>query len=526
MSRIFKTLARNTFTIALWTFISRILGFLRDILIASFFGTSPTVEAFLVAFRFPNMFRALLGEGAVDSVIIPVLSEYKTKPDFFLRVRHTLLASSVVLFGVTCIGILSAKVLVFLMAPGFAAHPEHFALTVKLTQIVFFYLFFVGFSANAGGFLYLENNFFVPSFAPVLSNIVFIVGVIISALALKNPAFGLAAMVLVSGVLQAAWESYFLRGKIKIHFDYKAAFSDSAVCKIFRLSLPRVWGVAVYQLNLLVDGALASFSWIVGTGAIAAVYYSNRLIQFPLALFSLAVSRASIPKLASYWAEKNSKDFLETIRLAFGAIAFLLVPTSMAFFVLAKPLIEITFQRGKFDADSVLVTSLALMFYSLGLFFYGGVNLLTSVFYALKDTLIPAKTATLALLLNVVLSLILMFPLKIGGVALASSISASLNFFLLGYLLQKRILWYDAEQKREFFKILAASFSMGLLLFVFWEFLPLRPLLLKFFIAFIGGFCVFFVFAFFLRVESLRQVLGILRGKLSLSRVFSRKRNK
>ncbi len=469
MSRfLFKSLIKNTFIVSFFTLISRLLGFVRDILIARFFGTSGIIEAFLVAFRLPNMFRSLLGEGASQSVVIPVASEYKDKPEFYDKIRHILLFLGTILFALSVLGVLFARYLVAAFAPGFLADPGKFQATIEITRIVFFYLFFIGLASNLGGILYLENNFFAPSFSPVILNIVLVTGIIFSVKNSPRPVFVLAYLVLLSGILQCLWNYFFLAGRLKLRLDIKRAFCDSSVLKVFKLSLPRIWGVAVYHINLFADTILASFSRITGVGAIAAIYYSNRLLQFPLAIFALGICRAVMPRLSVFNTEDNKEDFAAAFNISLRNLSFFLIPSSFVLFFLAAGLVDVVFKRGEFDNYSVSITALCLRFYSLGLFFYGGVHLLSYTFYSLKDTFTPAKTATFALIINVVLSVILMFPLKIGGIALASSVSAAANFILLLFFLKKRLdKIAGSRDVLEFAKVLLACGIMILVLHFF-----------------------------------------------------------
>jgi len=507
MSRIFKKLIRHTAIISSGTFVSRILGFVRDILIARFFGTGFAIEAFLVAFRLPNMLRALLGEGAVDSVVIPVLSEHKDRDSFRKTCGRVLTAAFFILCLAVVLGVIFAKWIVMAAAPGFISSPDKFNLTVSVTRILFFYLLFIGLSANLGGILYTKGNFFIPSFSPLILNVVLIAGILWIAKSGNESVYWLSYFVLFAGSLQ--FLVHFLSAKKYFHFggELKRAFSDKAVVKMLKLSLPRIWSVAVYHLSLFIDTLLASFSFLAGAGAIAAIYYSNRLIQFPLSLFSLSVSRAALPKLSSAASDNLMDDFKSVLYLSFENLSFFIIPFSIIMTVLPSAFIEALFKRGAFNSYSVSITSSALSFYSLGLFFFAGTRLLMSSFYALKDTKTPAKVATFALVINVVLSLILLKPLKVGGLALASSLSSLAAFVCLLRILQHRIGKVPFRVWGEILKITFAGGVMAGTAKYLWNFSFPFPGYLNLGLSLLSGAGVFLFISLLLRVKSLMRIL-------------------
>ncbi len=504
MSRFFKKIIKNTFIISSGTLVSRILGFFRDVLIARFFGTSFLIEAFLVAFRLPNIFRSLLGEGAVDSVVIPVISEYKDKN--FSRVAGSLFITSfVLLLGVVVLGITFAKFIVILTAPGFLLQPEKFELTERLTKIVFSYLLFIGLSANLGGILYTKGNFFVPSFSPLILNLTVILGILSLSFFKEEPVYVLSYFVILAGILQFLWNFLASKKYISLTLNIKKAFLDKAIIRMGKLSLPRIWSVAVYHINVFLDTFLASFSQIVGQGAVAAIYYSNRLIQFPLALFSLSISRAVLPGLASLSAEDRLQDFKSALSFSFKNLSLFMIPFSVFFLFFSSPLVEIIFKRGAFDTYSVVITSSTLFFYSVGLFFFASSRLLISAFYSLKDTKTPAKISTFTLLINFILSIILMRPLKVGGLALASSISAGGGFLLLFWSLQKKVGTIGGIGL-PIAKLLGVSLiSVGLskFCFIFMDINPLAKILLSLIIAVFS----FLILSYILKIEPLIKIL-------------------
>ncbi|MBD3245388.1 MAG: murein biosynthesis integral membrane protein MurJ [Candidatus Omnitrophica bacterium] len=432
-------LIRHTTIVGGGTLISRVLGFVRDVLIARFFGTSALLESFLVAFRLPNIFRSILGEGFSDSVAVPVLAELRSdRKRFFATSAHLFMVFSLLLLAVTIAGIFASKYLVMVIAPGFVPQPEKFWYAVAFTRITFLYLFLIGTATLSGAMLYALKKFFVPAVSPALLNLVFIGGIVLFSRSLETSV--LVLCVTVGGVLQSVFPYYILRreGLVPV-FDLRAAWNDRVVRRMLRLFPPRVWSSIVYHLSVFIDTVFASLTPIVGAGALAAVYYANRLVQFPLALIVLSLSRVAIVDLSAYHAEGNMEEFKKVCVFSAQSIVLLIVPAAVYFCLLPGSIIKVVFQRGAFGSDSAAVTSSVLFFYSFGLVFFSFIKLLVNAFYALKDTLTPAKTSSLALVVNAVLSGMLMFPFKIGGVALGSSIAAAVNCCLLYAALRRRV---------------------------------------------------------------------------------------
>ncbi|MBD3264128.1 MAG: murein biosynthesis integral membrane protein MurJ, partial [Candidatus Omnitrophica bacterium] len=455
------------------TLISRILGFLRDILIANFFGTSAVLEAFLVSFRLPNIFRSIFAEGFSDSVAVPVLSEYQRDRKSLFRISgHLFTLSLLVLTLFTLAGILGAKFLVTVIAPGFLDDSFKFNLAVSFTRITFIYLFLIGLSSSLISTLYSLKRFFVVSITPVFLNITFIAGIPFFAGSLEN--YILVICVVVAGVLQLIFPLIFLlREGFSFNFNLRSSLKDSVVIKMFKLFVPRIWSSIVYHLQVFIDTIYSSFSFIVGQGALASVYYANRLIQLPFALIALSISRVVVVDLSSYGSEGDMENFKKLFVFSFQNILFFIIPVAVFFLFVPDAVIEVIYRRGEFDPYSLNMTSSVLFFYAFGLLFFCGIKLLVSSFYSLKDTSTPAKTATLSLIVNAILSAILMFPLKIGGVALGSSLAAGFNFVLLYYKLKKKIGSLDwGDTLTQFFKIVFLSILTGGLARFLWFHLP------------------------------------------------------
>ena len=446
------------------TVISRILGFVRDILIARFFGTARYAQAFVVAFRIPNMLRDLIGEGATNAAFVPVLSEYsqtRKKEEFWHLANVLLNVVLIVLSAVTLLGVVFAPLIVRLIAPGFIADPEKLNITIHLTRFLFPYVLLVGLLAYSMGILNSLKHFSAPAFAPAILNL----SIIICALLRQGSVMALAIGVLVGGVVQLLVQLPVLHSR-GFRFGFKSGLRHAAVKKIGVLLVPRILGSCVYQINIFVNTMLASLARIVGEGGVAALYYANRIFQFPLAIFGIAVAQAALPTMSREALESGLGKLKETLSFSLRAVNFIMVPASLGLMVLARPITAGLFERGMFDSYSTSITSRALVFYSIGLFSYAGIKMLVSCFYSLKDTLMPVKIASVSLILNIVLNLILMFPLKISGLALATSISGSFNFFMLFFMLRKKIGGLDGFKiLNSFLKALAAGAFMALVIY-------------------------------------------------------------
>ncbi len=511
-----KSILKSASIIGIWTVASRILGFIRDIIIAQLFGTKETAQAFVVAFRIPNLLRDLVGEGATNSALVPVFSEYlvkKKKEEFWQLVNVILNILFVALSVITILGITVTPLIIRIITPGFLSDPHKFNLTVKLTRILFPYLIFIGLTAYSMGVLFAFKSFFVPSLSPCLLNISTIVAALIASRGMKEPIVGLAIGVLIGGLLQLVIQipPIFKRG---FKFTLVKNFSHPGAKQIGKLLLPRVFGSAIYQLNVFVDTICASLGHIVGDGAVAAIYYANRLIQFPMAVFGIALASAVLPTMSEFAAGKDLEKFKKTLAFSLRGIFLIMLPSSVMLIVLSAPLTKIFFQRGEFNSYSTAITSSALLFYAMGLFAYAGVKILVSCFYSMQDTLTPVKVTFISLIVNVILNVALMFPLKIGGIALASAISASLNFCILFSILKKRIGSFDQEFFSFFLKTALISIIMGAGVFLFWNFLSGLNEIIRLCLTIIWGVLIFLTGALLAKIREAREMyLWILKRR-------------
>ncbi|MCM8813744.1 MAG: murein biosynthesis integral membrane protein MurJ [Candidatus Omnitrophica bacterium] len=436
-----RHLFKSAGTVSIFTLGSRILGFIRDVVIAKAFGTGLAAQAFVVAFRVPNMLRDLVGEGATNAAVIPVLSECLARKDMreFWRLSAILLTWIVLILSALCAaGMLGAPLFVRLIAAGFVAEPEKFALTVSLTRILFPFIFLVGLSAFAMGVLNSLKQFALPAAGPCILNATMIVFGLWICPYFSEPVAGLAVAVLIGGALQVVvqFQAMYRQG---FRVQIRGSLRHPAIRSIGKLMMPRIIGSSIYQLNVLLDTMFASFGSIVGEGAVAALYFANRLIQFPSALFGTALATASLPVLSRMAIADDMPRLKETLSLSLRSLIISLLPAAAGLFILARPIVEVLFEHGEFNTYSTRMTTIALQFYCLGMYAYSAARVVTSCFYALKDTLTPLKITFFCLMLNVAINLLLMRVLKVGAMALATSASSTVNFALLLFLLRRKI---------------------------------------------------------------------------------------
>ena len=441
-----KRLIKSTGLISVATLTSRVFGFIRDILIANFFGTTMFAEAFVISFRIPNLLRDLVGEGAANAAFVPVLTEYhatRSNEEFWRLAKNLLFVLTSVLFVISLCGVLFAPVIVRIIAPGFIGDPEKFAITVKLTRIMFPFILLIGLVAYGMGVLNSLNHFAAPAFGPVLLNIAMITFLVY--ICPKLGITGLALAVLVGGMLQIALMGFVLYKKGLRPIQPPALnklvnpFTNPAIKRIWKLLIPRFFGSAVYQLSVVVDNIFSTFYWIVGMGAPAALWYSYRLFHLPLAIFGIALATVALPKMSREAARKDMASLKETISFSMRSVFLALIPAGIGLATLGRPIIRILFERGAFTAYSTAITDNALFFYSFGLFACGGIKILVNAFFSMGDTKTPVKVASVSFFINLILNFALMWPLKIGGLALATSIAATSNFIMLYIMLTKKI---------------------------------------------------------------------------------------
>jgi putative peptidoglycan lipid II flippase len=420
------------------TLISRIFGFIRDVVIAWFIGDVLAADAFFVAFRIPNLLRRLFAEGSLSIAFIPVFTEYlasKGKAEAFSLARSAIRCLSVLLVFVTIAGILLAPLIVRIIAPGFIDSPEKLSLTITLTRIIFPYIFFICIVALCMGILNALGHFAAPALAPVLLNLAMICSVFLISPHMADPVTGLAIGVLIGGVLQLALQMPFLIKK-GFYFWQKTKIYHPGLKKIGILMLPAIFGAAVYQINILVGTLLAS---LLPEGSVSYLYYADRLVQFPLGIFAIAVATAVLPSLSRQAAINDFEGVRDTFGHAMKLVLFITVPAMAGLIVLREPIVALLFKRGAFDAEAVRLTASALLYYAVGLWAFSGVRIVVSTFYALQDTKTPVKIAVMSISANILLGIILMGPLAHGGLALSTSLASMLNLGLLIWALKIKL---------------------------------------------------------------------------------------
>lgn len=458
-----EKLLKSTLVVSLMTFLSRILGFVRDIVIARFLGAGMGSDVFFVAFKIPNFLRRLFAEGAFSQAFIPVLAEYRERGDGDLKqlIAATSGTLATVLFFITLIGVLAAPVIILVFAPGFIDQPEKLQLAGELLSITFPYILFVSLTALASSILNSFGKFAVPAFTPVFLNISMIGCAIWLAPLLEEPVKALAWGVFIGGVVQLVFQMPFLVKIGSLPRPYWG-WKDEGVQKILRLMIPAMFGVSVSQINLLLDTLLASF---LVTGSISWLYYSDRLVEFPLGILGIALATVILPNLSRNHATSSMQEFSHTIDWALRWVFLIGTPAAIGLIILAEPLLVTLFQYGEFTPSDAHQASLSLMAYGLGLLPFIFIKVLAPGFYARQDTKTPVKIGIIAMVSNMGLNIVLMIYLAHVGLALATAFSAMLNAGLLYVTLRKKAIYQPISGWGLFFlRLLLANIVLAVLL--------------------------------------------------------------
>jgi putative peptidoglycan lipid II flippase len=459
--------SRAAGVVGFFTLLSRILGLLRDITLAKFFGAGMVADAFYVAFRIPNLLRRLFAEGSLTIAFIPIFTEYlrqKSREDAFELARIVLTVLSLILTIVTILGILFAPWIVRIQAWGFGEAGVKYDLTVLLTRIMFPYIFLVSLVALFMGILNSLRHFAAPAAAPILLNIGIIGATIWISPYLSQPIIGTAIGVLIGGILQVFLQLPWL---IKKGLTLLPCWMPGhpAVKRIGLLMLPAIFGSAIYQFNQFIGTLLAS---LLAEGSVSWLYYADRIVQFPLGVFAIAVGTAALPSLSKQAAEKDLYAFRNTLNHSISITFFITIPSMAGLIILRQPIIRLFFERGAFDSFSTVMTAEALLFYSLGLWAVSGVRVIVPAFYALQDTKTPVKVAFISLVAYLFFSLVLMGRLRHGGLALALSVASVIQLCLLVFFLKQRIGdWNSMPTLISVAKNIVASLAMGLGIYFF-----------------------------------------------------------
>ncbi len=453
------------------TFLSRILGFVRDMVIAYFLGASIKSDAFFVAFRIPNLLRRLFGEGSLTISFIPVFTKYRInkgedEANLIASISFSILI--IILLVITAGGIIFSPFIVTVIAPGFKANLEKFNLAVNLNRIMFPYIFFISLVALCMGILNSLKHFFAPSIAPVFLNVSMISSCIIGYILKGDIVYFLAWGVFIGGLIQLLLQLIFLK---KFNIKIKPCFkiNHPAIKEILFLMGPSILGLAVTQIQIFFNTLLASF---LESGSISYLYYSDRLIQFPLGVFAVSIGNAVLPLISEYRTKgeygKISESYIFSIKLIF----LISLPAMIGLITAGKLILTVLFKRGLFTDYTLNQVYKALFAYSLGLWAYSGIRILTPIYYAYEDTKTPVKIAFLALIVNIISSLILMKALSFTGLALATFVSSSINFILLGYFIKKYVNVDYFSQFIYIIKIFFASSVMGIFIIFILKIFP------------------------------------------------------
>ncbi len=452
-------------TMSALTFVSRILGFVRDTVIARAFGAGLMTDAFFVAFKIPNLLRRMFAEGAFSQAFVPVLGEYKatrSTDETRALIDHVAGMLSLALFVVTLLGILAAPWIIYISAPGFSTNAQKFEITVTMLRIVFPYIFFISLAAFFGAILNTYNRFSIPAFTPTLLNVSMIVGALWAAPYFNPPVLALAWSVAVGGVLQLFFQVPALR-QVKMLPRFRLKLRDPGVWRIMKLMGPAMFGVSIGQISLLINTIFASF---LVTGSVSWLYYADRLMEFPTGLLGVALGTILLPSLSKHYALGAIDEYSKLLDWGLRLTLLLALPAALALALLAVPLIATLFHYGKFSVHDLYMTREALMAYSLGLLGLIVVKVLAPGFYARQNIATPVKIAVTTLVATQLMNLIFIKPLAHAGLALSIGLGACLNAGLLLYFLRKAKIYTPQPGWGIFFlRVLLALIAMGASLF-------------------------------------------------------------
>ena len=420
------------------TLVSRVVGFVRDIVVALVFGAGPVTDAFFVAFRIPNILRRLLAEGALSTAMIPVFSEYlvtRSRPEV-LRMLRAVLALALVALGVAVLlGIATAPWIVKVIAPGIADDPARGGLAVLLTRVMFPYVVLVGLAALAAGALNAQGRFFVSALGPAVQNVGMIVAIPLLASRVDPPILSLAIGVLLGGVGQVLVQLPSLH-RCGLLVLPASEFRHPALARLVRLLLPAVFGLAAVQVMVFVNTLLAS---LLRPGSISYLYYADRVMEFPLGVFGIALASASLPVMARQAAASETRGVTDTLNFSLRLAVYVSLPAMAGLVVLRTPIIRVLFERGKFGLAETAATADALAWYAIGLVAFAGSRIAAQVFYALGEAGTAVRLGIVAVGANVLAALVMMAPLGHAGLAGASSVGAYVNLVALLWVARRRL---------------------------------------------------------------------------------------
>ena len=455
---------RSGLVVSAMTMLSRVMGLVRDVVVATFLGAGNGSDAFFVAFKIPNFLRRLFAEGAFNQAFVPVLSEYstqRTKQEIRELLNAVAGSLTALLALITALAMLGAPWLVWLFAPGFGRDPDKLAMTADMLRLTFPYLLLISLTAFSGSVLNTWNRFAVPAFTPVLLNISLIGAALLLMPLMEEPAMALAWGVLIAGAAQLAFQVPFLM-RLGLLPTPWPNFAHDGVKRILKLMVPALFGVSVSQINLLLDTVLAS---LLAAGSVSWLYYSDRLVELPLGVFGVAIGTIILPALSKRHAEQSTEHFSAMLDWAIRVVLLLGVPAALALAVLAEPFLITLFHYGAMTDNDIQMAAMSLRAYAFGLVAFMLIKVLAPGFFARQDTKTPVKVGIIAMVANMVFNLLLIWPLAHAGLALATALSAFLNAGLLGYLLyRQQVLVFQPGWGRYAVQLVGGSVLMSVAL--------------------------------------------------------------
>ena len=519
MKQSIDNLTKNVGKISSGTFLSRISGLFRDVVLTHFLGTTWIADSFGVAFVIPNMLRGLFGEGALAASFIPLYTEIKEKRSKTEAIQFAVNLLSILVIALiilVCVGIALSPLIIKIIAPGFELQAK--VLTTKLTQILFPYLFLIGLTSVIIAILNAHSIFFLPSLSPMMLNLGIIIPVMIYSFVTKSniedKVYVFALGVLLGGFCQFI-ANYSLIRKIGYRAKFYINLKQKELKTVWKRMIPCIIGLGIREVNVVVDTILAS---LLITGSVAALQYGNRLMQLPLGVFGIAIGVAVLPLFSKHTAYNNTSELKKSTQDAFNLILIIMLPIIVLILVMGRDMISLIYLHGAFDENALSMTFSALAFYSIGLISHSLVRVFASAFFALKNTKTPVKISIIAVICNIILNVVLMQFLQLRGLALATSIAATVQAIILFLTLEKKIGKVDYKQILvNFLKIVIISLIIGLIVYhlmrlsILVELTSRLFLFVKIIIILIISFIVYVVGLKVLKVKSAKMFVEILK---------------
>lgn len=513
------SLVKSTGVVALSTLCSRILGLVRDVLMAAYFGAARTADVFYVAFMIPNLFRRLVAEGALTISFIPVYTETLIKEGEEEAKKLAVKTMSVQFFAIALIVAAGIIFSPYFMKIFFGRNdtPEIFNLSVNLIRLMFPYLFFVGFVAFAMGYLNSHRIFFAPAFSPVLLNVGIITGIVGLSKLFAESIYGVAIGVLLGGLLQFLLQLPYLK-KSGFKFYFSLDFKHPGIRNIFKMLTPALFGIAVYQINTLVSNFLAS---MISEGSVTYIYYTNRLTELVLGVFIISIGNVILPEMSRLSASADSKRFKDLFSASLSSAIFISIPAAVGLISFGVPIISVIFMHGRFTFNDCILIYSSLVTASIGIVFIAGLRITTQAFYSMKDTKTPVISATVALVLNIIFGYTLMqTSLKHAGLTLANSISAAVQMMILFLRLKQTTGGVDLKKVLfSFLKSAIAALFMGIAVYLFsmlinWQSSVFYLKLIYMTLIIISAGIIYFFLCYLLKSEEVYFILKRVRSRL------------